>query len=672
MNARVAVLTATVVVGLVLSVAAQDVPGVDTPPNDTLAASREEWEAFRLAETGHPIRARELAERIVASNRRSYVGHLVLGLVQHRAEANFPRALYQEELALRLFMERHGRDGMGGDSHATGQRRSFSPDEGTPWRWHMILLRELAMTHGDLEHYEERLQCIGEYNELYDPDMVSEQAWPFMKLGRYADARRAARLGLATGDDWQAEQALNALCAIEFEAGNDGTSYEACGRALEFGRGLPEGPDAVDFTNHAEAARSLFRLDESERLLQEATSLAPTWYGNPWSELAALYTREARFAEALSALKKVPAYRAQRPPFVRESDRSESRRNLSEFFVVVGRAEDAIRLTEKALLAPDRRGHQSRDPEQDLAIAALLDRRARLVQAETIVERASAQPWYRCFDDWAEASWLRFQAWMSERQAVRRLSDDARLVGTFRIGTSRSAIVPPWIASELAQVLGTGVMEEAIDQAARQDRRDGARDYYDAFRAEIALHSGDHERARTLADNALAGLGIAEALLRARMEAVRAQALLEAGQERTAAAAFENVLEHDPGAIRRMELSVPIRIEGERGEVAERIADALRDSPRFDESDVGLTVQIVRADQASGKVCLLGRSRSVLACGEASAQIDDDVDALTARIVDDFHDKVFAPRIDLSQSDANSLDGSNRQSRNPVDTMLEP
>ena len=78
--------------------------------------------------------------------------------------------------------------------------------------------------------------------------------------------------------------ALNALCAIEFEAGNDGQSYDACRRAIDDDIAGGGGVSAVDLTNFAEASRSLFKLDEAERVSLEATeALRPGTATRGWS-----------------------------------------------------------------------------------------------------------------------------------------------------------------------------------------------------------------------------------------------------------------------------------------------------------------------------------------------------------------------------------------------------
>ncbi|HKU41799.1 MAG TPA: hypothetical protein VJR89_26765, partial [Polyangiales bacterium] len=443
-------------------------------------ATNEEQEAWLFAEAGRHIRARELAEAVLKKNPSSFVAHLVIGYVNHYAEADFPRALFHLEQALVLYERRYG----------------STPDPSKPWRWHATLLKELANAHGTLEHYSERLAFIARFNMLYEPDMVADRAWPLMKLGRYREARAAANLGLSMAErPSQRAIALNALCAIEFEAGNDGASYEACKRAVDDARASGIDVSSVDLTNFAESSRSLFKLDEAERIGLEATEADVSWYGNPWMELAELYTREGRFAEGLSALKKIPQYRAARPPHVRDADRNETRRAITAFLLVCSRADEAIGVTERALVLPDRRSHNSRDPAQDQVVVALLDRRAKLVAAEQRLEEARSLPFYARPVAWAKALWLRVRALSSRALVERLLRDETRLSGIFRIGTAASAILPPWLAGELVEVLGAGVVQQALNQARARDKRPGADAYYDAFGAEVALRAGEPETA---------------------------------------------------------------------------------------------------------------------------------------------------------------------------------
>ncbi len=603
-----------------------------------------ELEAWAMVEQNKMIKAREMAERVVAENPQSFVGHLVLGYSQRFAEANFPRALFHFNESLRLYELRFGRE----------------PGPTSPWLWHARIIREIGSTYGDLERYEEQLAFSFRYNERYFPKIIAERAWPLMKLRRYDDARTAAREGLATGEPRQVEIALNALCAVEYEAGDENASYRACREALDQARRADE-PDAVDFTNFAEGSRSLFLLGEAERILLEATRAPPTWYGNPWLELGELYTRQARYPEALGALKEVPAYRGARPPHVRDSDRNESRRAVSAFLLAVGRSEEALRITERAMVMPDRRGHNSRDPAQDQIIVALLDRRARRVGAERALERAAARGTWDRVTARAEALLERGRAWMSGRQVVRMIAVDDRLIGSFRLGASSSAVMPPWLLGDVSAVIGPGVTRASISLARARDRRERAPAYYDAVEMESAYLAGDEDDAKTLGERALLGLPDGEALLRGRVSAILADLAFQRGDD-AAVAHFERALQIDPGVFRRLEIAIPVSFAITGDAVADDVVSALERSPRLSDGSALRVRGEVTA--AGGRVCLEGVSGNV-GCGEfdaTTAEVSSTDDVVSA-LVDAFHDEVFAPRISLSQQDANSLDGSSAVSR---------
>ncbi|GAB4110850.1 MAG: hypothetical protein OHK0013_46800 [Sandaracinaceae bacterium] len=542
-------------------------------PQEGLEGTPEELRAHCEAEQQrHFIRARELAEAIVARDPRSYVGHYVLGYVYHYGEANFPRALYHLRQARTLFRSRHAEP----------------PLPGQPWRWHASILRELVWAHADLEQYEEQLAVAARYNELYQPRLLAELAWPLMKLRRFEDARQAASLGEESGDPMQREIALNARCAIEFEAGDETRSYAACRAALDLRGANPDVQSAVDFTNFAEAARSVFRLEEAEEVGLEATRAQLSWYGNPYIELTELYVREARFAEALEMMRQVDPYRQRRPPHVRDADRNEARRTLSELFLVLGRGEDAVRVTTKAMLAPDRRGHNSRDPAQDLAIAALLDRAARRLRAE--------------------------------------------------------------------------------------DPRQDAPGYYDAFEAEAALAAGDPERALELARRAEQTLPRAELLLAARVSAITAAAARATGDRNRALAAYDAAMQVDPGVFVRMGMTLPVRIASSGGAVPAEVASLLAWSPRFDQEDSGLRLD-VEGDAMRVRICFSAHggpqsAGAQYACTETTRQSAEDDGTFAARAAAALHREAFAPRVDLSQTDANGLDGSNTVSRRPLESLF--
>lgn len=624
----------------------------DFPPLGSVTV--DEVQALALAEQGGAIAAREAATAILKKSPRSFMAHLVLGKVLHEAEGSFPRALFHLEQAKARYIEMYGE----------------GPPADMPWQFHALLLQQLADTHGDLEHHQERLSYIAKYNELYEPDMIAEQAWPLMKLGKYEEAKLAAQRGLEFEDrPLQRLIGLNALCAIQFEAGEDGESYDACKRAVLDAEAAGRQVTAVDLTNLAEAARSLFRLDEAEQLAVQATTAPVSYYGNPWADLADLYTRQGRFSEALAALKEIGPYRARRPPETRFADLNDTRRILASFLVALSRAEGALRITDRAMVRPDRKAYQSRGDVQDDLVLALLDRAGRRLAVELAMETAASQPWYARL--WARGSSLagRLSAWHSGRMASRALTDDQTLIGMFRLGTSEAAIMPPWLVGELVQVLGAGVVRSALVRARRVDKRGGARAYYDAIEAEAAAEQGDDPEALLLAERALLGLSKSEALLRARLHAIAAQITYANEGFAAARAHYEQAFQLDPGVFRRLSFALPVR-PVLSGELAPDVASGLEASPRFSFEEQGFRLGI-KASLVDAKVCLYGGGDAVIACGRSTRKAAWGAERLVQEVTLALHREAFAPRVTLTSADINSLDGSNLVGRDALEEALK-
>jgi hypothetical protein len=129
-------------------------------------------------------------------------------------------------------------------------------------------------------------------------------------------------------------------------------------------------------------------------------------------------------------------------------------------------------------------------------------------------------------------------------------------------------------------------------------------------------------------------------------------------------------MQADPGVLRRTGWPLPVRFEASGGKVAADVAESLAWSPRLATASIGLTVRI-QANAGGGSACLLGTAGNVLGCGEAKPKANEDVAALVRKLVASFHEQVFAPHMDLSQADINSLDGSNTVDRSVLKTLLD-
>ena len=130
-------------------------------PQPGAPGTSEELRAFDMVRQNKLVRARTLGEELVREHPDSYVGHFVLAWAHHYGEANFPKALFHMNEAMRLFTEANGDDPTASSNF--------------PWQWHARFLREIGSIHGDMENHEERLGYSARYNEFYQPKIIAER-----------------------------------------------------------------------------------------------------------------------------------------------------------------------------------------------------------------------------------------------------------------------------------------------------------------------------------------------------------------------------------------------------------------------------------------------------------------------------------------------------------------
>ncbi len=598
--------------------------------------------AWRALDRGRYVRAREISEMILDSDPDSIGAHAILGFVHHRAEGNLAIALYHLKRSRKLYEDRWDPE---------------SQDDGAPWRWHAVTIGELAQVVGEMGRHEDKVRYLLEHDRLYHPPWPADRGWPLMRLRRYDEARLAVEEAFALDDPGQIAAARTALCAIEAEQQRREAGYEACLAAADherqIGRGAP-----TPFTNAAEAALGVLRIDEAERLILEATkSPDARSVSNPWLDLMHLYVAEGRTAEALEALREMLEWRRRQPVYMDEQNRAETEMASAIFLIVAGRPAEAARITARALDRPDRTGFTSSESEQMEAATALVDQLAHRTKAELLAEQASWSSFPDAVKAHLEARRARLRAWSSGRRAAALLTDERILLATLRPYLAGPVEIPEWIEPELVALLGPGVVAAAVDKARARETLPEAEGYFLAYEAEVAYLQGRERDALRLADEALRALPSHEALLRARITAFAAQAALDAGQNTRALELFDAAFQLDPGIIRRLGLALPATFPAASGDVAEAARRLLKRSPRFRSAKGGYQVT-VSSDAKSGNACLLGPRRTRLACADVKLRAGEDSDDLARRLAAELHKQAFAPRLDLTQADIASLDGS--------------
>jgi tetratricopeptide (TPR) repeat protein len=609
-------------------------------------------EAYALLIEGKLITARARADEALRQDPESITAHFVMGTVLHEAEGALARAMHHLVVARQLFERRHGAD----------------PSPDAPRSFHQMLLQHTQRLAGQMERFDEQLRLIALHDALYDPDLYGERAWTLLHLGRFDEARASARAGIDTGLPWVRSLGLNALCAIEGEAQKRQPFFDACLAALDDGRsdneirkkeGLPPSPIAVDAYNASNAAYSILRFEEVEKLALEAARSPETTVANPYRILVGLYTGEGRLSEAVSAAREMQRWRMRLPASLRDQDRAETDAVLASVLLIFGEADAASRLITRAIERPDRRGMISSKHEQAMSGHALVRRALDRQKRELEAERASAEGLFDRAKSAIAAGGAGVMSLPDDERIAGMLADDERLLATFRMRVGGGMIAPEWLFGDLIEVLGPGVVAVSVAQA-RAFEGSALPEllaYYDAMDAEIALARGDEARAVEIAKRSIDALPKAEVLLKARVAAVGAEALRRRGEIAASLPLFHRAMELDPGVLRRLRLALPASVRAESGGAASLAAEMLARSPRLSPSQNGFQVALSGAPGLV-RACLRSAEGAVLSCAEIAPKRGEAERDVALRLAAAFHKQAFAPRVSLTTGDLHSLDGS--------------
>ncbi len=587
------------------------------------------------------VRARELAEKLLRDDPSSVEGHCALGLVMAEAEGNLPGSAHYLERCLELFDAQYG-----------------WPGDGTPWFWHWTALNNLAQVKGDMGRRDEAFEIVARMESIYDEDGRYRTSWWHYRAGRYEQAKAQALEIIAEADDPEDRvYGWNVLCAVEGDLGNLTEMYDACKASIEDDRG--DGfIDPVQLTNAAEAARALLLADEAEEMMLEATEhFHRRGVAIPWSELVLFYTTQARLPEAVSALREAQRWRRRQDAYVGALTWALQDVNAAHLMLVSGHADVAAQLTRRAIERTDRYGRISTHKDEREGWASLLDRAVQLTLAERLEEEASWSPWREAIPKRIEALGHRVRAWQAGRRVVANFAKDHLLRSRLIPHASGRVPMPEWLELDLVGLLGPGVIEVALRRLDVEPPPDQLDAYTMAYAAEAARVDGRPLESLDRVQLALERLPKWEMLLRARLSTTAAEAALAADNPAVAAGFYDEAWQIDPGVVRRRGLALPARFASAGGPLADEARDLLSGSPRFDASQAGFEVRVEQQGDAL-VACLHGPHGAVLRCADARPDPEAE-ESLPVRVARAFHQTAFAPRVDLTQMDIRSLDGSN-------------
>ena len=591
------------------------------------------------------VKARELSEQWVRSEPDSPAAQFALAEVLLTVEGNMPRALFHLNRAEEL-------------TPYSSLEEAF---ESGNVQWHYLTISQLSYVHQLMGDQIRSLEYLEKMESIYGQDVESFRGWPLIKLKQYDAARASAYKVLETEDSVRARaRAWNTICAADLASLAPIETNNACDRAIaedESAANQSNSSDTVYLTNASEVALSLLEIDQAEDYLNRATRfLNPDSVADPWIYRLYLTLNQGRFDEARSSLDRMLLWRQQQEPLVSAMNRAEHFLVSASFLLIAGYAEDAAKLSQTALNQPDRNGSYSADDAQKDAYAALINMHANRAQLEIEKEQGISLGWSELPSHQLRLFDLRLQAWRAERRAASLFASFDTLQNRVRPYAPLDVHIPEWLEPELVAIIGTGIMNQILDQALANGAFQLNDGYYHAYKTEIHAQEGNIDELIRSATTALAKLPGQEILLRARVSARLAQAHWQRGEAEEAHAQFIQAISQDPSVIRRLQTSLPAELRTDGTALAQRVSDLLSKSPRFATSDNGLVLNITAAPELS--ICLRSRSGEALSCYTSAASESESMEWNAAELVKGFHTNAFGLGFDISQAQRAMLLGS--------------
>ena len=620
--------------------------------NPFLRGSPEEEEALKLLESYKLVKLRTAANDILKKNPKSFAGHYMLGFSLHNSEGDLPRAKFHLNQAKELFLSKYPH-----------------PNRDQPWGWYERILLELIQVNAEMDQYQTQVDTIDDYIELgkqitgQEPlNMLASYAWPLMKLEREPEAREKLARASQAQDELTRTTYLNTLGALEMEFGHPKASYKAFKQLVDDVQTNYWSQSCTYLRNLGEAAAGIGQFDEAERLYSEATRYFDTFtYSNPWFDLTFLYLSQARFPEAVDALKKTHEWRFAVQPFLAQQTWAQDQHATAELLLQLGETEKGLEIAENIVRRPDRQGGDSIQLDQKQAGTLLLYRSLLIAEAERLKE---SQTWVSGWDWWKtifSRRELLAKARLADVQLQALVTKNDRVAASLRpYYAPRTIIVSDWHRPDLVAIYGAGVATEALNEIyeSKAESFEWEKPALEVIRAEIAYELGNNDEAIDILKADIPELSESRAVLRARAEARLTGMLFDEDRFEEAMEVGTRVFDTAPAMFRHLDISIPITIKTDGDPLSQEVANALGKSPRFHNDSRGFAVKIVKS--GSSLIASLSTPKGSL-LSEASAPLQDKergemtaAEDLTAR----FHQKAFAPRIDLSQKDINSLDGS--------------
>ncbi len=594
-----------------------------------------EKQAQDALDNGLYVKAREIAHRVLQQDPDNFVARWIMTQVLYRGDGDLPQALYGlRRLKLRLLQE-YGNP----------------PEDKEASDWYKQILWTEFNLLGEMDRRQEEIGVIDTYARLFEPGAEFFKIWPLMKLFHY---QAAIKLALKFIDD-KAHQvgAYNDLLSIYDEMGRREEAYEWGKRAI---LGPGAGSEVIA-ENLALASLHTLRYDEIERWVYRARDAKnqDTW-GSPQEILVDLYLLEGSFSKSLLAFKSLISNGLS--PRERVQLETTYRAMFASLLYALGRWRLALQRMRMVYEAPDRLGVISTSKWEADAWQTLLYWSVVDAAIEGLRELGSARSLVSSARYLWQETRLEYTRWQLQQKTVRLFTRPRVMQRLFRPYLTSLDVWNSWV---LPRVLGPGV---ALKVVARVEQKDPPKfkGFYDALRLESWFFKGLYEKVVSISPNVFAELPRQPRLLRWTLRAITGISQWKLGDAADAGANLGKALRNFPSVLRHLHIALPAAIQGPASGVAAVIKALLKKSPRLDVTNPAPFVVLVNDRQGVLSVCLESNDGNSFGCVYSSALnakvIRSGPRAVAVALVDRFHARLFSPRLDLTELDLNSLDGS--------------
>ena len=620
--------------------------------SEDIFQNRGEEELLREVNGGHYIKTRPQIEEILRTDANSISANYMMGIVFWNGEGNLHRAVQYVKKALQLFEAKYC------------DNEAHIPQSGELVSWHQRLYSDLANIYGELDMRELEYDVRVKLAELYHAKLAEDSVWCLIKLRRFDEAETISTNTIAESSLW-ASKAYNDLMTLEDARNRYTASYRMSVRSVEY----HAGKSCVILMNHANALVNLMRFEEGIQYYLKAAAIGDGCHNNhPLSGLSLTYLFDGQWQKSISAISRLVKRKVDRRHAVQTE--MVERAELAGILYTMGFAERAQELMYTVVNAPSRLGHNSGDKGQhDMAnrteyFAILHD--ASLRAKEALDAYTTLEPlWF-----WDEKLRTRVKEILEKYvESQRRLwSNNQKLFKDVLVRRNRMGFVVPNVVLSIHMLpsvvdsLGLRAAEFLIEEQIHDldpEDYEAMKSSFTYMKAYIAWRDGDRAKLREYIDRYRLERVPHVKLVDLEIDLMDADLMMQEGNRSGAYEMFSKVYVDYPSVFRSRDVRLPVRLDES---LPHGVRDVLQNSPRFEAlDDAPFVLSAERRDDGFLVLCIASTMGQRYACSSVNPMdYPHIVEGVPhdAEVIHNFLHIAFTPRIDMSQTDIHSLNGS--------------